>query len=392
MNTLHLCIITGQPLANLIPLLQEQPDKVVLLHTQDKKNEAEKFKKTLNQAGFSDENIHLKDGLPTHQFDQVSLYAMECMDDLKQRYPDNKLTWNATGGTKHMALAIWEVLNKKHDRVIYCDTRQGIIEELNPDVQSTDLESHLTPKLYLTALGKIKRHAASDSHEWRERALARKPATRHLGDNAEALRGLIQQFNRQLHRDSSTPDPLVLNRVGPDWRKALQQLENCGLLDKADERHYNPMNMEAVSYLTGAWLEEYVWHAARDQQVDHAESSLKFGDSTHHKQGQDNEIDAFIVHRNRLLLIECKSGHMGKDATKDSSMIYQLDSIGSHAGGSQATRMLVSAQPLQHKTNEGRHINTQARASATDIHTLEGGQLKNLGASIRQWKESGTWN
>lgn len=392
MKNLHLCIITGQPLANLIPLLQEKPDDIVLMHSDDKLDDAQAFARTLEKAGFAQAQIHVRGGLPTHPFDTIGMYMLELFDELREQFPDTRLTWNATGGTKQMALAIWNVLDEKQDRVIYSDARYGHLEELIPKADSVELESQLTPELYLHALGKIKRRADSDQQAWCERAQKRKEATRYLGDNAVTLAGLIQQFNRQLDSDGSGSQSLTLDRVGAQWRQTLQLLEQAEALDDSGGGSYNITSAESARYLTGGWLEEYVWHVAKDQQVEHVEVGLKFGDLAHRKQGQDNEIDAFIVHRNRLLLIECKSGWMGRNAQKDGDIIYKLDSIGLHAGGTQASRLLVSAQALQHETQAGRKVDTRARASATDIHTLEGGELKTLGAGIRQWKESGRWN
>lgn len=392
MKNLHLCTITGQPLANLIPLLEEKPDDIILMHSPDKLDDAKAFARTLDKAGFAAASVHLKGGLPTHPYSAIWEYACDLLDDLREQFPESRLTWNATGGTKQMALAIWDVLDNAKDRVIYSDTRHGYLEELIPSAGSVALGSHLTPELYLHALGKIKRYSDSDDTAWRERAEARKEATRHLGDRAEALVGLIQQFNRQLDSDSKQPQSLTLPTVGRQWRPVLELLGQHRVLDDAGDGHYNLMCEDSVRYLCGGWLEEYVWHAAKDQQVEHVEAGLKFGDIAGRKKGQDNQVDAFIVHHNRLLLIECKSGHMGRDEHKDSDIIYKLDSIGLHAGGSQATRLLVSAQPLEHETRKGHKVDTRARALATDIHTLEAGELKTLGAAIRQWKERRQWS
>jgi len=393
MNNLHLCVITGQPLANLIPLLQEKPEHVILLHTADKYDDARAFMQTLQVAGFSPDQLECPGkALPAHSFEAILEYMLELRQALADRFPGTRLTWNATGGTKQMALAIWEALDRKTDRVIYSNTRDGHLEELIPQAGSIALESLLTPELYLQALGKIKRHAESDRDSWRESATVRRSATLHLGDHVEALATLIQQFNRsKLDANQTDPQWLTLERVGRNWQKALDLLEKGRVLDPMGNGRYAVVSADGGHYLTGGWLEEYIWHTAQAQQVDYIESGLKFGDLAHRKKGEDNEIDTFIVHCNRLLLIECKSGWMGQDTGKDSNIIYKLDSIGSHAGGTQATRLLVSAQPLQHETRQGRKVDTRARASATDIHTLEAGELKTLGKRIAQWKESGQW-
>ncbi len=396
MENLHLCVVTGQSLANLIPLLQECPEHIVLMHTSDKITDAKCFADALEKAGFDKSQIHIHGGLPTHGFDAIRENFLSLYVELTSSFPDARFTWNATGGTKQMALAIWDVLDHKDrkDRVIYSDTRYGFLEELTPKNEAVELKSLLTPDLYLHALGKIKRRAESDKSLWRERAENRKEVTRYLGDKAEILAGLIQQFNRQLNSDSCWHS-LNLKWHKRQWKHALELLKQHNVIDPQGEEEntssFRILDKDA-QYLTGGWLEEYIWHVAKDQRVDHVEIGLKFGDLAHRKMGQDNEIDAFIIHRNRLLLMECKSGWMGKDERKDSDIIYKLDSIGQHAGGTQAIRLLVSAQALQHKTTAGRKVDTKARAQANDIHTLEANELKTLGDRIRRWKDSGQWS
>lgn len=391
MTSLHICIITGQPLANLIPLLQERPDTVCLVHSADMRDAAEKFIHTLKQAGFNENQILVRGELPTHPYDEIRLFAMELHDNLAEQFPNSRLTWHATGGTKVMALAFWDVLDHKRDRVIYTETRDGIIEELIPEPGTTALQAVLTPELYLHALGKIKRRAESDSEEWCARVVERKQATRFLAENAEALGGLIQLFNRNLDADSTQSQSLRIERTHGQWRKALDLLIEAGIIESADGGLYPVTSKDSSRYLTGGWLEEYVWYIASQQGLDHVQCGLKFGDRQHRKDGQDNEIDAFIMHRNRLLLVECKSGYLGRDARKDGDIIYKLDSIGVHAGGTQATRLLLSAQPLKHETRAGRNVDTRARASATGIHTMECAELKSLGEQLRHWRDQGRW-
>ena len=396
MENLHLCIITGQPLANLIPLLQEQekPEIIVLIHSSDKVRDAGSFEYTLKEAGFDQSQIHKKSDLPTHDFESIRSYALKMINDLKSRFPGSQITLNVTGGTKQMALAFWNVLvlDKNEIRVIYCDTRNGILEELIPDNRAIKLEPCLTPELYLCALGKIKRKAESDEPDWQDKAEKRKKLTKYFGDKANDLERLFQQFNQQLKGEADGLRSLTLNTYGAVYNKeAIEFLLDYEVLDRIGGNRYTLLREDGVKYLSGAWLEEYVWHIAKDQQVDHVEIGLKFGDREHRRRGQDNEIDGFIIHRNRLLLIECKSGWMGTNKDKDAQVIYKLDSIGLHAGGTQATRLLVSAQALRHTTRAGRDVDTRVRAKATDISTLEAADLKKLRQRIRYWMEHGNW-
>lgn len=393
MSKLHLCIVTGQPLANFIPLLQEKPDVIYLVHSNDSKmkDTAQQFVLSLEAAGFGRKQIYVKGDLPTRPYDRIREYAMEIEDDIEQRFPGADVTWNTTGGTKMMALAFWDALDHNKRRVIYVETRDGIMEQLLPKSDTIPLQSLLTPALYLTAVGKIKRSSASDNTDWQEVANARKAATFHLINQIDDLQELIQQFNYQLDSNNKQLQTLKFDRIGKPWQAALDRLVDAGVITPASNNEYHTTRTHSAKYLTGGWLEEYVWLTARQENVEHVEAGLKFGDLRLRKQGQDNEIDAFIVHQNRSLVVECKTGYMGKDDQKDSNIVYKLDSVGEQAGGNQATRLLVSAQELQHETRQGRHVDTRARALAADIQTLETSELKKLSEKIRHWKDNGHW-
>lgn len=393
MKNIYLCIITGQPLANLIPILQEKPEHIVLIHTKDYKDKADNFIKTLIKAEFSEDQIDVYGDLPLNKFDNLRMYAMKLLDEkILPRFKGYHLTWNATGGTKQMALAIWDVLDRTKDRIIYCDTRNGVIEIMTPEPAKIKLKSLLSPEIYLNALGKIKRNAQSDDEKWVERADSWKQATRYLGENAQALVGFFIELNKQLDNNVGAYQSISFNFIGKDFREALNLLTETGVLDEQEDNSFRPMNPDAVQYLTGGWLEEFVWHMAKNQKLDYVECGLKFGDLKKRKKGQDNEIDTFIIHNNRVIVIECKSGRMANNSIKDSNIIYKLDSLGLHAGGAQATRILVSAQPLEHENKKGRKVDTRARAIATDVFTVESEELKTLGKRLLQWKDDGQWH
>ncbi len=398
MKDIHLCIITGQPLANLIPLLQERPEHIILVCSKDKLNEAKQFQRTLESTYWKTEKIELHSELPVHEFEKIKEYILNlfsCLLD-KDKYPSVRITWNATGGTKQMALAFWSVVHDvAHDegiRVIYNDTQSGFYEELIPENQPIDLMSVLTPKLYLEAFGKRKLQAKSDDESWKKKVEKRKELTKYFGKNAEIIKSLFKDFNRYYNNDRSGEKPIQLNPCAAKYREAVKRMEKHEIIDKMDGNKYSIKNKEYVSYLAGGWLEEYVWLVAMSEKVDHSDIGLKFDDVRHKKAGERNEVDAFIVHHNRLLLIECKSGRIGREQTKDANMIYKLDSIGAHAGGTQATRLLISAQKLQHTTQEHHKVDTKSRAEANDIVTLEAGELKNFDKVLRHWKEKGEWS
>ena len=68
---IHLCIVTGQPLANLIPILQEKPARVALAISADMAAPAQRFVRTLESAGWSPDQIDQYPGVPSSDHDRI---------------------------------------------------------------------------------------------------------------------------------------------------------------------------------------------------------------------------------------------------------------------------------------------------------------------------------
>ena len=92
----HVCLVSAQTIANLIPLLQESPSKAVFLFTNSTEKEVERLKKVVSPRGIKVETIKID---PFNFTDM----AARC-DELLEKFNKN-LTLNVTGGTKITALA-----------------------------------------------------------------------------------------------------------------------------------------------------------------------------------------------------------------------------------------------------------------------------------------------
>ncbi|WKN24009.1 Card1-like endonuclease domain-containing protein [Azotobacter vinelandii] len=392
---IHLCIVTGQPLANLIPLLQEKPERIALLVSATMRGEAERFVRTLQRAGWNADAIERIDDLPDTGYDDLRLFALDVEERLHARHPLARLHYNTTGGNKLMALAFFEAFAGQGHRVYYTDTAHQRIERLHPPAPPEPMHSVLDLELALKAEGKTLRQRLDGDDNWRERARQRKPLSRLLGEQSEALDDLIGLFNRQLGGAANRGNTVLELVHSPrgQWRAALELAETLELLNResSDGRHFRLVDEEARRYLTGGWLEEFVWHAAYDQAAEDVAIGLQFTDDSASRADLRNEVDVVILHHNRLLLIECKSGRLGNDDQRDADIIYKLDSLATQAGGAFGERLLVSAQPLRHETRKGRKVDTRARAGSHAIRTCEATQLRELRQWLRAWLNDGKW-
>lgn len=396
-SDIQLCIVTGQALANLIPILQYRPDRVALVVSGQMKDEADRLIQTLKSVGWEADRMDLFAGLPAEPYDAILQYAMDVHEQLESRYPGARITYNATGGTKLMALAFshWFGSDDVND-VIYADTSNHRIEYVSSKkARAEPMQAVLNLEIYLKAQGKTLRARQDQDPGWQEKAQLRKQATRYLAENAGKLGGLVKLLNEVYVPDNNKKvAPAILRLEHPprsDWRKALALLEQGEVFEMGDSiQEWYPKSRDAAVYLSGAWLEEYVWFAAKDAGANEVGLSVTFTDDSDRKSDIRNEIDVAVVHDNQLLLIECKTGNTTRDQ-KDQDIVYKLDSLSDQAGGSLGSSALISFRPLEHTTKNGRLVNARARASSVDVHTCEHEQLSDLRALIKNWMDTGNW-
>jgi len=139
-------------------------------------------------------------------------------------------------------------------------------------------------------------------------------------------------------------------------------------------------DVAGAQYLSGQWLEEYVWHIAGDLKADDVKANVEFTEMGAPKDDIRNELDCVIVNHNRLLMIECKTINFNKSAGKNADILYKLESLGHRAGGLYGTKWLVSARPLDEATEK--------RAREYAIKVISGAALKDLKATLTEWMEA----
>lgn len=384
MPTLHFCLVSEQPLANLIPILQYHPERIALGVTPGMKEKGEKFRKLLASLDYGAERVDVFD-VPENGIESIREKALEIGDTLRQRHPGHRIAYNATGGTKPMVLGFAEFLGG--DQFFYTDTRRHCIEHIHPRPRTEPMQSVLGVDVYLRAHGKQPRRADSDAPDWLHRADSRKALTKWLAENAAELGGFFGMLNALTDRALAAPErgqpprieaPHQTLRGEPHgiWREALAKIKQAGLCQWDDAR---PLDLyidqaEGARYLHGHWLEEYVWHVVKDAHPEEVKAGIEFTAMTRAKDDPRNELDCVAAHRNRLLLVECKTG--GMEDGKDAHVVYKLDSIG-HDMGLFQKRLLVSAREVD--------ATLRARAAEESIDVVGPRQLGELRQIVLHW-------
>lgn len=377
MNRPHMqvCIATGQNLANLIPALQLGASEVVILETGAMRASAENLKAALKAHGIAVKRLPFDDASP----EAIVASAQRIACDLGE----NPLVLNATGGHKLMTLALtneMHALAGDNLHLLYCETRFDRIDWLRPEAVTEPMADVLKLEDVLLAQGYRIQTRGERDVPWCVDADQRGALTRTMGDGADKLARFFGSLNWLADKALNEPDgpfrPRHEFEFAPGGRNAdlLREAQKQGLLHWDGDAEIVFSHPEAAHYFRGGWLEEYVWLKLRSLKPADSAINLRIetaGEKT------DNEFDAVIVHRNRLLIVECKAKRFGRDPGKDSDHIYKLAQLARQVGGIMGRGLLFSARPVSEE------LRGRARDNQVDVLAAE--QAKDLVPYLKRW-------
>ncbi|TWI68173.1 uncharacterized protein DUF1887 [Desulfobotulus alkaliphilus] len=391
MPCVYICVVTGQPLANLIPFLHFKPDVVVLAASPKMAEKALHFERMLLRLHKTICLITEKE-LPEHTLENIEYWTQECIDRIKTRFPDHSILFNATGGNKLMTLAMVHACEVEGDiDVFYMDTDHERIEWILPRKRDAEkVPPILTLETCLRAQGKRLERCSSKKESWQQNAMKRKSLSRWLAKEASSLANVFGIINKTLMDGRNRNVSWSLNTIWelpariPKTRQALEEMEKHGLIQICGNLSFIMLQPDAGTYLTGGWIEEYVWHVLQDENLDEVLGGLEISDEVSRKEKVPNELDVAAIHRNRLLLIECKTAHLNR-VKEFNAVLYKLDSTGKETGGIFGQKWLIMAR-MPDSTPEVREQN-RMRAKALGIELIGPRELPKLAEIVRFWKK-----
>lgn len=393
---MHLCLVSEQLSASLIPILMDKPDLVgLVISPRMKKNgDAERLDTLLKQHHFSTVLFH---DAPSAGIDEIITYAEDLQQDLAQFCSEYDITLNCTGGTKFMSLGFINAFQDTATEIIYTDTPNNQIEYLptqeNDIPAPRPLDSVFNVPLYLQVNRVPYLDAMSDNESWCETVSQRRKLSHDLAHNAHQLSFLFSTLNlfssharddnnkclipqNQLKKDQThyreKPYPAILG-----WLNRLQQFN----LIQWDKENYaiEFTSYDTACYLGGFWLEEYLFDVIKALNPDDVRNGVRIQQTDRCQ--QINELDILVVHNNRLLAIECKTLRMGTEYSNDNEILYKLHSVSDDLRGLFGTTLLVSAQRPSDKVIQ--------RAKCKRIDLISPAELPSLAEKIKHWMETG---
>lgn len=392
----HVCIASDETLQNLIPALSPdiRANRVLILASARMQASANRLAHGLETAGLGRDKVSIRADLPDRDFHAIVGYGERVVQSLQQSWPECALVLNATGGTKLMATALVQAF-RPVARIIYCDTEHDRIEFLHPPgTRALPLPVNLVKRdVYLAVQG----YRARPDVIAMEAVLAREVATRMLATEAPRIDRLIGILN-------GAARAFELGQLDRAWlerpRRAAEEAVLAALVEarlvKPKGRGYEIADLSSATYLKGGWLEELCAVVAKSLEEGESGRRLhanRWGINVRvdlydqvilpgQNQFALNELDALIVHRNKLLLIECKSGVQISERGESQDILNRLEALGRHVGGRLDTKWLVTARTLQK--------NSQAlqRAASYKIRIVTPEELAHFRQLVLDWMSS----
>ncbi len=391
------CIASGEALPNFLPMKVEEmrPAAIVLLASAAMGYRAAALEQVIKQSGLP--KPELRGDLPDHDVDVIRRYGRSLADRLAKLYPDKRLLLNLTGGTKLIAIGLLEGMRHRCE-VFYCDTMHERLEWLSPvgrGVQPLNA-GLLSLDSYLLAQGLRRGDGRAEIRPSLSQATSTaESAARYL---ANAAASLTQDFFRRLNNAALARDIKLRTANGPilglatDSRNGIetqvaQRLCKDGFLVERDGRFEVPPEEERWRFLAGVWLEVYCASVARALQADGLNAqrwatSLSVQPLQENSRNALQELDAVLVHRNRMLVIECKTGQqLAGDKPENQSVLNRLEVVADQVAGSLATRYLLA-------TVDEFDPAVLRRAERYRIRLFTRAQLRDLQGAISEWMKA----
>lgn len=371
MQTIHVCLVSDQPIPNLTTALQFRPDTIVLLYTDDKITQKKRLERVLKKQGFQ-----VMDRV-------IQPYGMggviETCEAIIKDYSGDEISLNITGGTKIGTLGTFQAFYNADLPIYYVNTQGNEIIRILPGETVLPIEIRIPIKDYLAVYG-----FSLESNTPDEQAIrSRKAATEALRDLAitsdKSIGKLNGSFPDKLERasfplETSALDAAMLDRLVPAF-------EQCGIAKRGRNGGLLVESMEKAKYLRGFWFEEYVFMAAKGTGADEVLLNVEGKWDVTGSNPPKNEFDVMMAKGNRLFFVSCKTSNpdrvegneaIGKD------YLYELDSLGDQVLGLFGKKMLASARPV---TN----TYLKQRAKSMNIRILDRNDLANLKGKIQEW-------
>lgn len=326
-NFWHVCLVSEQPLANLLPALyaEPRPRGVVLCATEPMRA----------RAGWLREVLETRGGLAVRQVslggksDDVAALRRDferLLDDPAWAANGQRPCLNATGGTKIMALVAVQEFLRRALPVFYLDRDRLAWHDITDITSPRPTQTLVTDGLRIEDVLRVHGWRVVPSTARRPRPNVTRALVQHAEHQPQGFLSSLTMIKRALNTNNGRQAP----RPSPN-DPVIRTLVSAGLL-AVQNGTLQAGSHEAINYITGGWLEDYLLEKARalvGSCLDQAEGGLKVTRDDAKELGPEQseiEIDLALLKNGRLYLVECKT--VGRSARSKVDKLERWKAIG----------------------------------------------------------------
>lgn len=303
--TTVVCLVSHQPMANAIPVLELNPDKAILLRTEQESKIAENLQKLFEKKKIKTE-IH-EDFIDPYELETVKTACREIINK-----NEGNTVLNVTGGTKPMAIAAYEIFKSSDKKITYYDPVHHSNITMNPiETEKRPITNKINIEDYLLAHGYS---IISDNTR-----------TGRAEQKRDFLKGFnYKRFNEFMKFYSEVKSKNAMDRPRFEYVKNgfkfSKSMDNITIIDEQTR-----MKIKTVlsGFNFGDMLEDLLFLRLKNTEHDDIKYSVKIS-----KDGVKNEIDVLLTKNCKLYLYSCK------DKVKtDKFDIFEIEVLRNVAGG-----------------------------------------------------------
>jgi len=373
---IHVCIISSEAAANLLPILDEKflPNKAIFLVSKEMKEEAEYLEKVFNLKGVDVIIEYLSN---VYDFRVCNIEITE----IAKKYQKENIALNVTGGNKLLSIAAYQAFSLYEKNIFYVDTKNKKITFLTKDdsggfIKDLILDSKGQIDLYLAAYG-IK--SIQDDYEVNNK---------YLNEMVDCFITSFDKYNQFLpkintyasHIENFKSKLTDEDLDNEDFNYLLMRLKNVnkgkgiigyqdGVIDFRDPK--------TRFFMNGGWLEDFIYKKLQDIKfVSDVRCGLKVDNDLENQNDEifDNELDVAFIANNKLHIIECKAGKMTVDI--GNKAIDKLNNLKRY-GGVMTKACFISYSDVPTKVKK--------KAKSMNIEIISGRALKKSKDILEAW-------
>jgi putative CRISPR-associated protein (TIGR02620 family) len=405
-KSFHICLVSDQYMANLLPILKRRPTGVVLVCTPEMlkpKKGRDRLENALSHYGYAEDQlvVYRLSAQSSTDLAQARNDARALRKKLLKAYPTWSMVLNATGGTKALSTAFF--LEFQGNETIYTDTANGgFIRQLSNAAHPPEPLGQLVPAIedFLHCQGYDL--LAQSGPKWKKQAQRWQAVSSHLAAQMATKSPILSILNdwrasveklafggKKYFGTDKGRNKEYIRAIGllpssqlGKYPQITEVLVDHGLLTVASENSFLFASVEAMDYLGGGWLEQWAWLQAAECNPHGLAANVQVraqadvGGDDYAGFDPDNELDLVILHNNSLLIAECKTIRWG-GANAKQEIFNKLDALTTHTRGLFGKSLLVSAYPLDDKARR------RARAYGLQVVVLTNPTA--FQDTVRQW-------